>query len=102
MEAMAATPQSSERRLRVTTKPSGTSEVLLFVEDSGPGIATANHDLMFEPFFTTKPTGMGMGLAISRTVIEQHGGRLRLKKTGENGTVFEIALPAARQPFVAP
>jgi signal transduction histidine kinase len=97
MEAMTATSPSSERRLRVTTMPNDTSEVLLFIEDSGPGIAPTNHDLMFEPFFTTKPAGMGLGLAISRTVIEQHGGNLRLEKTGANGTVFEIALPAARQ-----
>jgi signal transduction histidine kinase len=102
MEAMTDTTPASERRLRVTTKPNGTSEVLLFIEDSGPGIAAANHERMFEPFFTTKPAGMGLGLAISRTVIEQHGGKLRLEKTGANGTVFEIALPVARQPFVSP
>jgi signal transduction histidine kinase len=95
IEAMTATAPSSERRLRLTTKLNGGSEVLLSVEDSGPGIAAANQDLVFEPFFTTKRTGMGLGLAISQTVIEQHGGKLRVKKTGPNGTVFEVALPLA-------
>jgi signal transduction histidine kinase len=52
-----------------------------------------DHDRIFDAFFTTKPSGMGLGLAISRTIVENHGGSLRLAKSGPNGSIFEIALP---------
>jgi signal transduction histidine kinase len=94
MEALAETAESSQRRLHLATKLSGGSDILLTIGDSGPGIAGDDHDQIFKPFFTTKFTGMGLGLAISRTIIEGHGGSLLLKETGPNGTVFEIALPA--------
>ena len=92
IEAMAATPSSS-RALRVTTSPGSDSDVLLRVEDTGPGLAAADPDRIFEPFVTTKVDGMGLGLAISRTIIEDHGGRLRVTKSGPHGTAFELALP---------
>jgi signal transduction histidine kinase len=94
MEAIKDAPGSSQRRLHLATR-SEASEVVLSVEDSGPGIAAADQDQIFKPFFTTKSTGMGLGLAFSRTIIEEHGGNLRLVKTGPSGTVFEIALPVS-------
>jgi signal transduction histidine kinase len=93
LEAMIATPRSAARYLRVTTRLNGRSGVVLSVEDSGRGILGENRDRLFEPFFTTKLAGTGLGLAISRTIVEEHGGSLRLTKTGSNGTVFEINLP---------
>ena len=68
--------------------------VLVSVEDSGPGIDPANIDRIFEPFFTTKSDGMGMGLAICRSIIEAHGGRLWASSGVDHGSVFSILLPA--------
>lgn len=83
-----------ERRLTVRTRLSGdTAEVV--VEDSGPGIEPERMQSLFEPFFTTKSSGMGMGLPISQTIIENHGGRIRAESTSGSGAVFFIRLPVA-------
>jgi signal transduction histidine kinase len=66
------------------------------VEDSGPGIAPANSALVFDPFVTTKPHGMGLGLAICRTIVDRHGGKLTTLPTHPRGTIFRLLLPAAR------
>jgi signal transduction histidine kinase len=81
------------RLLQLGARLEGNETVLLSVGDSGAGIAPDDHDRIFEPFFTTKPTGMGLGLAICRTVVENHGGKLRLAKSDSRGSIFEIALP---------
>jgi signal transduction histidine kinase len=91
IDAMSATPPSS-RALRVTAGFGSDSHVLLLVEDTGPGLA-ADPERIFDPFITTKTNGMGLGLAISRTIVEAHGGTLRVAKTGPQGTTFEVALP---------
>lgn len=91
IEAMATTAPSS-RALRITTSLGSHSDVLLLLEDTGPGLA-ADANRIFEPFVTTKPDGMGLGLAISRTIVEGHRGTLRVVKTGAHGTTFELALP---------
>jgi signal transduction histidine kinase len=91
IEAMATTAPSS-RAMRITTSLGSHSDVLLLLEDTGPGLA-ADANRIFEPFVTTKPDGMGLGLAISRTIIEGHRGTLRVAKTGPHGTIFELALP---------
>ena len=94
IEAMSSVPSGS-RRVRVVTKLNGNSTVLLSVQDSGHGITAEDQDRVFDPFFTTKPTGMGLGLAICRTVAQDHGGDLRLVKTSSHGSIFEIGLPIA-------
>ena len=66
--------------------------VLIRVQDSGPGIDPGIADRIFEPFFTTKPEGIGMGLSISRSIVESHGGRLRAL-AGDHGALFELTLP---------
>jgi signal transduction histidine kinase len=96
IDAMEAVTRG-ERNLRLVTGFDGKSVVSLYVQDSGPGIAAENQDRIFDPFFTTKPTGMGMGLSICRTIIETLGGNLRLARTNDRGSSFEIALPIAQQ-----
>jgi signal transduction histidine kinase len=94
IEAMGHVPPHA-RRLRLTTSRGEGSSVVLCVRDSGPGITAENTDRVFEPFFTTKPSGMGLGLSICRTIVEEHGGSLQLVKTDADGCVFEIVLPVA-------
>jgi signal transduction histidine kinase len=94
IEAMSSNPSGS-RHVQVVTRLSGNSTVLLSVKDSGQGITAEHQDRIFDPFFTTKPTGMGLGLAICRTVAQDHGGNLRLVETSSHGSIFEIELPIA-------
>jgi signal transduction histidine kinase len=63
------------------------------VEDSGPGIDSTRLDDIFGAFVTTKPHGMGLGLAISRMIIEQHDGALTATSDGKNGATFQFVLP---------
>ena len=94
IEAMSSNPSGS-RHVQVVTRLSGNSTVLLSVKDSGQGITAEHQDRIFDPFFTTKPTGMGLGLAICRTVAQDHGGNLQLVETSSHGSIFEIELPIA-------
>ena len=84
---------SNKRQLRLITGFDGDSTVSLYIQDSGPGIAAENRNRIFDAFFTTKPTGMGLGLSICRTMVEDHGGKLRLTNTGPHGSCFEVAFP---------
>ena len=70
------------------------SEVLVAVRDSGPGLDPDSLDHLFTAFYTTKPQGMGMGLAISRSIIEAHGGRLWATANEDRGAMFQFTLPA--------
>jgi signal transduction histidine kinase len=92
IDAMEGVPLG-ERHLRLVTGFDRKSIVSLYIRDSGPGINAEDQDRIFDPFFTTKPAGMGMGLSICRTIIETHGGSLRLAKTNHRGSSFEISLP---------
>jgi signal transduction histidine kinase len=85
------------RRLRLTTSFDGQSTVFLSVQDSGPGIPVEDRERIFDPFFTTKSGGMGLGLAICFTVVENHGGKLRLVKSDSDGSIFELAIPVGGQ-----
>ena len=93
IEAMATVPTTT-KALRLVTTREGNSVVSLVIEDTGPGINPENGDHVFDPFFTTKSSGMGLGLSISRKIIQDHGGDLRLTKTGSDGCTFEITLPS--------
>jgi signal transduction histidine kinase len=84
-----------KRRLRLVTGLHEKSGVAVYVQDSGAGIAPKDRDRIFDPFFTTKTGGMGLGLSICRAIVEEHGGNLRLSKTGSHGTSFELIFPAA-------
>jgi signal transduction histidine kinase len=91
IEAMHSSVHGS-RRLRLATKVNGSS-VSLSIEDTGTGISPGDHDRIFETFVTTKSSGMGLGLAISRRIVERHGGTLRVAGSGPDGSIFELALP---------
>jgi two-component system sensor kinase FixL len=65
------------------------------VADSGPGVAAEVTDTLFEPFVTTKPLGMGMGLSISRTIVEANGGSLRMARGVRSGAILIFDLPTA-------
>jgi signal transduction histidine kinase len=73
----------------------GTPAVLLCVRDAGTGFKPEAMDRLFEAFYTTKAHGMGMGLAISRSIIEAHGGRLWAEPNKGPGATFSFTLPAA-------
>ena len=70
-------------------------EVIVDVKDSGMGLDSAAAEHLFEPFYTTKPGGMGIGLAICRSIIEAHGGKLWAMNNSPGGAVFLFSLPAA-------
>ena len=86
--------RSAAKTLRLVTTQDANSVVSLTVQDTGPGITPENGTQVFDPFFTTKSSGMGLGLSISRKIIADHGGDLRLTKTSSNGCTFEITLPS--------
>jgi PAS domain S-box-containing protein len=86
------------RVLRVTTKSQGADEIIVAVEDSGPGINPRGLDSIFNPFITTKPDGMGLGLAICRMIVERHDGKLSALSDGKNGARFQLILPVIAQP----
>jgi signal transduction histidine kinase len=92
LEAMDATTDRS-RVLRVKTQQHGGDAIAVAVQDSGPGIDPKKLDGVFDPFVTTKPHGMGLGLAISRLIIERHGGRLTASSDGKTGALFQVVLP---------
>ena len=93
MNAIEAMPQGGT--LEVETRSSG-SGVEVTVTDSGPGVAPADRDRLFEPFFTRKSGGTGLGLYLSRQLVEAHGGRLELIPTGA-GARFRIFLPGSEE-----
>jgi signal transduction histidine kinase len=69
--------------------------VLIQVQDSGTGLDPEQAERIFQPFFTTKPEGIGVGLSISRSIVEAHGGRLWVTAGAPQGAVFQFTLPSA-------
>jgi len=99
----AANGGAPARKVTVWTSVAAAPYVEVGVHDSGKGIAEADLDRLFEPFFTTKPDGLGMGLAISRTIVEAHGGRLLVESDPtRGGAIFRVHLPTDQPGTPAP
>jgi PAS domain S-box-containing protein len=92
IEAMSESVDGS-RELLVRSGIAESRRVLVAVRDSGPGLDPKSLDRLFDAFYTTKPQGMGMGLAISRSIIEAHGGRLWASANHDRGATFQFTLP---------
>jgi PAS domain S-box-containing protein len=92
VEAMSSVGGRS-RELTISSGKDDANAVFVEVRDTGPGIDPADLDRLFQSFYTTKPEGIGMGLAISRSIIEAHGGRLSAAADKPPGAVFQFTLP---------
>jgi NO-binding membrane sensor protein with MHYT domain len=92
IEALRSVPEP--QRKIVIQSEAKSEAIVVRIEDSGPGLPPDVSDRLFEPFFTTKPEGVGLGLSISRSIVEAHGGRLSHIPVSE-GAVFEFAFPQA-------
>ena len=85
--------ESGPRVVRIRTERAGPEEIVVAVSDTGAGLAEGEKERLFKAFYTTKPNGLGMGLSISRTIIESHGGRIWVEPNRERGVTFRFALP---------
>jgi two-component system sensor kinase FixL len=94
VDAMADSPT---RELVIAARPVDDDMVEVSVADSGSGIAPEIAEQLFQPFITTKRQGMGVGLSISRTIVDAHGGKIWAEPNGAGGTIFRFTLPAANE-----
>lgn len=93
IEAMADVPQS-RRSLNIASSSDGPGVVTISVADSGVGMDAATQDHLFEAFWTTKGGGTGLGLTISRSIVEAHGGRIWASANAPRGAIFHMSLPS--------
>ena len=89
-EAMGSAEGTRELSLTTERDPTG---ILVAVRDTGPGIDAEQLERVFDAFYTTKSTGVGMGLAICRSIIDAHGGRLWAEPNHPRGAVFQFTVP---------
>jgi two-component system sensor kinase FixL len=95
--ALEAMEQSSRRDLTIGTERGSDGMAVIKVADTGTGIAPEIADQLFQPFITTKSHGLGVGLSISRTIVESHGGRIWVEPNPAGGTIFRFTLRAVHQ-----
>jgi signal transduction histidine kinase len=88
--------------LTIKAQPDQKQGVLISVSDTGVGLPIENGEQIFNTFFTTRPGGSGMGLAISRSIIDSHGGRIWATPNGERGATFHFTLPTAAETLYVP
>lgn len=96
--AIEAMENCERRELIVSTHVTNESEIQVDVADTGPGISEAIKTKLFEQFTTTKPHGLGVGLSISRSIINAHHGRLWAEPNPGGGSIFSFVLPLVAQP----
>jgi two-component system sensor kinase FixL len=100
--ALDAMQDAERRELTIIVEKDGADMVKVSVADTGPGIAPEVADRLFQPFVTSKPHGMGVGLSISRTIIEAQGGRIWVEPNIDGGATFRFTLPLAHTETAAP
>ena len=81
--------------LTVRTERLANNKIAIAVEDTGPGVSPQDAETIFDAFVTTKPSGMGLGLAISKMIVERHAGTLSVSSAIPRGAIFRVTLPAA-------
>ena len=96
LDAMRQTPPD-RRKVEISTAGNGDNEVHLSVRDHGTGIRTEVHERLFDRFFTTKEQGLGMGLAIVRSIVESHGGDIQAENVADGGARFYFTLPVKKK-----
>jgi len=96
LDAMRQTP-TGRRKVEISTAGNGEGEVRLSVRDHGSGIPREVHDRLFDQFFTTKEHGLGMGLAIVRSIVEAHGGKIHAENVADGGACFYFTLPVTKK-----
>jgi C4-dicarboxylate-specific signal transduction histidine kinase len=96
LDAMRQTPPD-ERKVEISTAGDGDGKVRLSVRDHGTGIRTEVHERLFDRFFTTKEQGLGMGLAIVRSIVESHGGEIDAENVADGGSRFYFTLPVTKR-----
>jgi signal transduction histidine kinase len=95
MNAVEAMQSVQNRVLKVQTDQTNPGMVRVSIEDTGTGIDPSNLDRIFKPYFTTKANGMGMGLVICRSIIENHDGRVWVSPRTTGGSIFQFELPTS-------
>jgi signal transduction histidine kinase len=95
-DAMRQTPPS-QRKVEISTASDGDGKVRLSVRDYGTGIRSEVHEQLFDQFFTTKEHGLGMGLAIVRSIVEAHGGKIHAENVADGGACFYFTLPVTKK-----
>ena len=95
-DAMRQAP-TDRRKVEISTAYNGNREVRVSVRDHGTGIGTEVHQHLFDQFFTTKEHGLGMGLAIVRSIVEAHGGKIDTENVADGGACFYFTLPATKK-----
>jgi signal transduction histidine kinase len=88
---------SAEKDLLIKSRTAGEKEISIQIEDSGIGLTAESADKIFDTFFTTKSQGIGMGLSISRSIVESHEGRLWATPRPGGGTIFQFTVPVRSQ-----
>ena len=96
LDAMRQTPPN-QRKVEISTRGNGDGEVRLSVRDHGTGIRSGVHEQLFDQFFTTKEQGLGMGLAIVRSILEAHGGKIHAENVADGGACFYFTLPVTKK-----
>ena len=97
LNALEAVGGEQERDVTIATGPGKPGEIVVEVRDSGRGLEGVQLDLLFDAFYTTKSEGLGMGLAISRSMVESHGGRIWAQPGPSGGAAFSFSLPAGKE-----